>query len=301
MVYTITFNPAIDYIVSVDNYKTGIVNRTSAEKILPGGKGINVSVVLNNLGTENIALGFVAGFTGVEIERLIAEYGCKSDFVRLDIGMSRINVKLKCDEETEVNGRGPVIDVSAMEKLYEKLSLLKDGDVLVLAGSAPSSLGANIYSEIMERLSGKELKVVVDATGELLKNTLKNKPFLIKPNTFELGEILGTVPNSFDEVADSAKKLQKMGAENVLVSMAGDGAILVTSAGEVIVSSAPKGKVINSTGAGDSMVAGFLSEYLKSSDFKRSLKMGIAAGSGSAFSSELVTKAEADEIFDKLN
>ena len=297
MIYTITFNPALDYIMVVPSCRNGEVNRTESEKIMAGGKGINVSIVLNNMGVENTALGFISGFTGGAIENILADMNCKTDFIKLDNGFSRINVKIKSDTETEINGQGPDISVGAVKKLYEKLDSLNDGDTLVLAGSIPSSLSDSIYCEIMDYLKDKKLNIVVDATKDLLVNVLKYKPFLVKPNNHEIGEIFGVELKTRSEVIPYAKKMQEMGAKNVLVSMAGEGAVFVGENGEVYESEAPKGKLVNSTGAGDSMVAGFLAGYMEKQDFMYALKMGLSAGSASAFSENLATKEEILNVF----
>ena len=297
MIYTITFNPALDYIMVVPSCRNGEVNRTESEKIMAGGKGINVSIVLNNMGVENTALGFISGFTGGAIENILADMNCKTDFIKLDNGFSRINVKIKSDTETEINGQGPDISDGAVKKLYEKLDSLNDGDTLVLAGSIPSSLSDSIYCEIMDYLKDKKLNIVVDATKDLLVNVLKYKPFLVKPNNHEIGEIFGVELKTRSEVVPYAKKMQEMGAKNVLVSMAGDGAVFVGENGEVYESEAPKGKLVNSTGAGDSMVAGFLAGYMEKQDFMYALKMGLSAGSASAFSENLATKEEILNVF----
>lgn len=297
MIYTITFNPALDYIMVVPSCRNGEVNRTESEKIMAGGKGINVSIVLNNMGVENTALGFISGFTGGAIENILADMNCKTDFIKLGNGFSRINVKIKSDTETEINGQGPDISDSAVKKLYEKLDSLNDGDTLVLAGSIPSSLSDSIYCEIMDYLKDKKLNIVVDATKDLLVNVLKYKPFLVKPNNHEIGEIFGVELKTRSEVVSYAKKMQEMGARNVLVSMAGEGAVFVGENGEVYESEAPKGKLVNSTGAGDSMVAGFLAGYMEKQDFMYALKMGLSAGSASAFSENLATKEEILKVF----
>ena len=297
MIYTITFNPALDYIMVVPSCRNGEVNRTESEKIMAGGKGINVSIVLNNMGVENTALGFISGFTGGAIENILADMNCKTDFIKLDNGFSRINVKIKSDTETEINGQGPDISDGAVKKLYEKLDSLNDGDTLVLAGIIPSSLSDSIYCEIMDYLKDKKLNIVVDATKDLLVNVLKYKPFLVKPNNHEIGEIFGVELKTRSEVVPYAKKMQEMGAKNVLVSMAGEGAVFVGENGEVYESEAPKGKLVNSTGAGDSMVAGFLAGYMEKQDFMYALKMGLSAGSASAFSENLATKEEILNVF----
>lgn len=296
MIYTITFNPALDYIVKVDDFKLGSVNRTSYEKIYAGGKGINVSIVLNNLGVESKVLGYIAGFTGDEIERRVKEFGCYSDFIKLNNGMSRINVKLKSSEESEINGQGPQVNNESLEQLYKKLDCLKEDDILVLAGSIPSTLPKDIYESIMKRLDGRKIKFVVDATGELLLNVLNYKPFLIKPNHHELAELFNVEIKNEDEIIYYAKKLKEMGARNVLISMAGDGALFVTETGEVLKSAVPKGKVKNSVGAGDSMVGGFIAGYLKHNKLEEAFKMGVATGSASAFSDGLATKDKVEEL-----
>lgn len=297
MVYTVTFNPSLDYIASVNNLTPGKVNRASGAYILEGGKGINVSVVLNNLGIENIALGFIAGFTGRRIVDGIRSRGCRTDFIELSEGLSRINIKLKSDTETEINADGPAIGGEALNALFDKLRALKDGDIVVLAGSVPSKLPENIYARMMEQLSEKKIKIVVDATKSTLIHTLKYHPFLIKPNIHELEEISGQTLKTAEAIIRQAKKLQAMGAEHVLVSMAGSGAILVCGSKAVYQCKAPKGTLINSVGAGDSMVAGFLAGYIRSNSFKTAFKMGIAAGSASAFSPQLATGAEIENIF----
>ncbi|MBO0575752.1 1-phosphofructokinase [Clostridium botulinum] len=300
MIYTITFNPALDYVVKVEDFKTGNLNRTSYEKIYAGGKGINVSIVLNNLDVENVALGYIAGFTGEEIERRVRSFGCKTDFIRLKNGMSRINVKLKLREESEINGTGPSINAEALDELFNKLDNLKEGDFLILAGSIPKTLPENIYETIMERLKEKNIRFVVDATGELLLKVLKYKPFLIKPNHHELSELFGVEIKNEEEIIGYGRKLQTMGAENVLISMAGDGAIFISSKGKVIKSGVPKGVLKNSVGAGDSMVAGFISGYLKNNNLEEAFKMGLATGSASAFSEGLASKEKVKEILNQI-
>ena len=290
MIYTITFNPALDYIVKMDEFNLGNVNRSNNEFVYAGGKGINVSIVLNNLEVKSKALGFIAGFTGDEIERRVKEFGCDTDFIKLKDGMSRINVKIKADVESEINGGGPDISAEALEALYEKLDTLISGDILVLAGSVPKTMPTDIYEKIMERLQNKNIKFIVDTTGESLLKVLKYNPFLIKPNHHELGELFGVKLNSKEEVIEYAKKLKDMGAQNVIISMAGDGAVLIDSNGDVITSNVPKGVVKNSVGAGDSMVAGFIAGYLNSEKVEDGFKLGVATGSASAFSEGLATK-----------
>ena len=292
MIYTVTFNPSLDYVVNVEKFTIGIVNRTKDEIIFPGGKGINVSMVLKNLGCESTALGFLSGFTGIHIQELLEQKGIVTDFIWAAKGMSRINVKLRSNEETEINGQGPVIDGADIRKLYEKLDMLKDGDILVLAGSIPAVMPGSMYMDIMRYLEQRDLKIVVDATKDLLVNVLQYHPFLIKPNNYELGEIFGVKLEKKEEVIPYAKKMQEMGARNVLVSMAGAGAVLVAEDGSVYQADAPNGQVINSVGAGDSMVAGFLAGYLEHRDFAEAFKMGVCTGSASAFSEELATKEE---------
>lgn len=298
MIYTVTFNPAIDYVMYVKSINHGEVNRALKEEVMFGGKGINVSTVLGNLGVENVALGFIAGFTGDAIEKGVAEFGVKTDFIKLKNGMSRINVKLKADKETDINGSGPDISTNALNKLFEKLDNLKQGDYLVLAGSIPKSMPSDIYQKIMQRLQNKGIMFVVDATKDLLLNVLKYKPFMIKPNNIELGEMFGIELKDETEIIHYAKKLQSMGATNVIVSMAGNGALLVASNGEVTKMGVPSGKVVNSVGAGDSMVAGFIAGYTQTGNYGYSLRLGSAAGSATAFSEGLATK---DKIFELIN
>ena len=300
MIYTVTFNPSLDYIVKVNNFKLGAVNRTTREDIYAGGKGINVSIVLSNLGYKSKALGFTAGFTGNEIERRVNEKGIDSEFIKLNEGLSRINVKMKSNEESEINGNGPNITKEALNKLFSKLNTLESGDILVLAGSIPSSLPSDIYEKIMAFLKDKNIKIVVDATKDLLLNVLKYNPFLIKPNNHELGEMFNVELKNDEEIIYYGKKLLDMGAENVLISMAGDGAIFLSKNGEVFKSGVPKGVVKNSVGAGDSMVAGFIAGYLKENDLNKAFKMGVATGSASAFSEELATKCEVENLLKQL-
>jgi 1-phosphofructokinase len=300
MIYTVTFNPAIDYAIGVENLQLGMTNRASYEQLLPGGKGLNVSTILNNLGIENTALGFIAGFTGKEIKRSFEAQGGKSDFIELQNGLSRINVKIKSDKETEINAVGPVIDETAVAELLEKLNTLKNGDTLILAGSIPSSLPDSLYSDIMKMLADRDIMIAVDATKDLLINVLEHKPFLIKPNNHELGEIFGVTLKTRDDVVPYAKKLQEKGAKNVLISMAGEGAVLITEAGDVLMSEAPKGTVKNSVGAGDSMVAGFVAGWYEKQDYKHAFKMGLSAGSASAFSEMLATKPEIEQVYNSF-
>ena len=299
MVYTVTFNPAIDYVVHTGEMKLGATNRSEREEMYFGGKGINVSIVLRELGIQSKALGFTAGFTGEAIEKGLADVGIDTDFVRLDNGNSRINVKIKSAEETELNGQGPDIDDKALSALFEKLDRLSDGDTLVLAGSIPSSLPSDIYERILERLSGRNIRVVVDATKALLLKVLKYKPFLIKPNNHELGEMFGVTLNSDEEIETYARKLQEMGAVNVLISMAGDGAMLIDEYGKMHRCGVCKGVVKNSVGAGDSMVAGFTAGVING-DYEYALKLGTAAGGATAFSDGLATKEKITELVKTL-
>ena len=298
MIYTVTFNPAIDYVMNVPGLVPGEVNRSKEEYVFFGGKGINVSLVLRELGRDSTALGFIAGFTGDAIRRGVEDAGVKSDFIRLENGLSRINVKIKASTETDLNGKGPDISEKDLQSLFEKLDTLKNGDILVLAGSIPPDLPENIYETILARLSDKNITFVVDATGDLLKNVLVYKPFLIKPNHHELGEIFGKTLKNTDEIAHYAKEMQKMGARNVLVSMAANGALLADETGRVHIIGTAKGKAVNSVGAGDSMVAGFLAGYLEKNDYSYALALGSAAGSATAFSEGLANK---ELIFQLLN
>lgn len=301
MIYTVTFNPSLDYIVSVDDFQLGLTNRTSSELLLPGGKGINVSMVLDNLGIESTALGFVAGFTGDEIVRRVQKMHIQSDFIRIEEGISRINVKLKSIDGTEINGSGPVIGDEMLARLMTKLDQLETGDILVLAGSIPASLPDDMYRLIMEMLDGRGIMIVVDATRDLLLNVLSYKPFLIKPNHHELGEIFGVELTTRESVIPYAKKLQEKGARNVLVSMAGEGAVLVTETGQVFSTPAPKGILVNGVGAGDSMVAGFLAGWMEQMDYEHAFYMGVAAGSASAFSEYLATRPEVEAVYRTRN
>lgn len=300
MIYTVTFNPAVDYVIQMDELKLGLVNRSKKEAVYYGGKGINVSTVLNNLGIPSVALGFVAGFTGTEIEKGVKASGVITDFIHLKNGISRINVKIKAGEETEINGQGPSIDDQEIEQLYNRLDRISDGDVLVLAGAIPASLPSDIYEKIMERLQNKEIDIIVDATNELLKNVLKYHPFLIKPNNHELGEMFGIELKSDEEIVKYARKLQELGARNVLVSMAGDGAILITETDEIYKIGVPTGKVVNSTGAGDSMVAGFVASYFVNRNYLEALKYGTATGSATAFSEGLAEADMVNELYNKI-
>lgn len=300
MIYTVTLNPSLDYVMHLDEMNANCVNRSNKEEVYPGGKGINVSIVLNNLRIPNKALGFIAGFTGKEIQNIINELGINTDFISLDRGISRINVKLEATKETEINGAGPQITPSDLKELYAKLDQIEDGDFLVLAGSIPKGIPDSIYKDIMKMLSDKNINVVVDATKDLLLNVLQYKPFLIKPNHIELAEMFNVTLDSDEDIVTYGRKLQEMGAQNVLISMGGDGSILITSEGEVIRASVPKGTVINTVGSGDSMVAGFIAGYIKYQDLKMALKLATAAGSATAFSTWLATGDKIDDLLYKL-
>ena len=300
MVYTVTFNPSLDYIVAVDDFQLGMTNRTSSELILPGGKGVNVSTILNNLGIANTAFGFAAGFTGRAIISMLEKNGVKADFIEIEDGLSRINFKLKNIDGTEINGQGPDISDVKVDELLNKLDTLKEGDALVLAGSIPATMSDDIYQTILKRLQGRGILTIVDATSSLLMNVLEYHPFLIKPNHHELGEIYNVELTSREEVVPYAKKLQESGARNVLVSMGGKGAVLVSEDGNVYDAPAPEGVLKNSVGAGDSMVAGFLTGWLNTGSYREAFRMGVAAGSASAFSDNLATKDEVEDVFDKV-
>lgn len=300
MIYTVTFNPSLDYIVSVPDFRLGLTNRTDSELMLPGGKGINVSILLNSLGIESTALGFVAGFIGDEIEKELKVAGINTDFIRINNGISRINFKLKSIDGTEINGAGPNIGQADVDLLMVKLEELQEGDVLVLAGSIPTSMSDNIYKDIMKKLHNKKIMVVVDATKDLLINVLEYKPFLIKPNNHELGEIFGVELMTRESVVPYARKLQEMGAENVLISMAGEGAVLVADDGQVYEKAAPEGELINGVGAGDSMVAGFIAGWMERHDYGHAFHMGIASGSASAFSENLATAEEIKKVYEQV-
>ncbi|MDO4615726.1 MAG: 1-phosphofructokinase [Lachnospiraceae bacterium] len=302
MIYTVTFNPALDYIVRTENFRIGQVNRTNYEKMLPGGKGINVSIVLRNMGIDSTALGFVAGFTGQEIQEELKTYGIGTDFIQVKEGISRINLKMKSDKETEINGQGPKITEQDIEALFAQLDQLEAGDWLVISGSVPNTLPQDMYERIMSRLDGKGIRIVVDATKDLLVKVLKYHPFLVKPNNHELGELYGVELRTQEEVVPYARRLQEAGAQNILISMAGEGAVLISEQGDVLKSPAPKGTVVNSVGAGDSMVAGFLTGYLESKgDYEKAFRMGLCAGSASAFSEELATRQEVETLLKSLS
>lgn len=300
MIYTVTFNPSLDYIVSVKDFRPGMTNRTSSELMLAGGKGINVSIVLGNLGIKSTALGFIAGFTGDEIVRRLHNGGINSEFIKINDGISRINIKLKLIDGTEINGQGPHIDSSHIEQLMNRLRRLESGDVLVLAGSIPAGISDNIYKDIMDMLKDKGVQIVVDATSRLLTNVLEYNPFFIKPNQHELGDIFNVTLNTQEEVIPYALELKKMGAVNVCVSMGGKGAILVADDGNVYKAKAPDGILKNSVGAGDSLVAGFLSGWIEKKDYEYAFRKGVATGSASAFSERLATNGEVNDLIGKV-
>lgn len=300
VIYTVTFNPSLDYIVSVKDFRPGMTNRTSSELMLAGGKGINVSIVLGNLGIKSTALGFIAGFTGDEIVRRLHNGGINSEFIKINDGISRINIKLKSIDGTEINGQGPHIDSSHIEQLMNRLRRLESGDALVLAGSIPAGISDNIYKDIMDMLKDKGVQIVVDATSRLLTNVLEYNPFFIKPNQHELGDIFNVTLNTQEEVIPYALELKKMGAVNVCVSMGGKGAILVADDGNVYKAKAPDGILKNSVGAGDSLVAGFLSGWIEKKDYEYAFRKGVATGSASAFSERLATNGEVNDLIGKV-
>lgn len=300
MIYTVTFNPSLDYIVSVKDFKLGLTNRTDSELMLPGGKGINVSIVLKNLGIDNTALGFVAGFTGKEVVKRLEKFGVKNGFLEIPEGFTRINVKLKSIDGTEINGQGPSVSEEKLKMLMEKLDELREGDVLFLSGSIPASMPDDTYRKIMERLKGRGVLISVDATQDLLLKVLPHQPFLIKPNNHELGEIFGVELKTRESVVPYGKRLQEMGARNVLISMAGEGAVLIAEDGQVYDAPAPKGVLKNGVGAGDSMVAGFMAGWLDRRQYRHAFYMGVAAGSASAFSERLAVKEEIEQVYEQM-
>lgn len=300
MIYTVTFNPALDYIMRFAGLSLGNVCRSRSEDVFIGGKGINVSLVLKELSVDSTALGFTAGFTGKIIEEELRSRGVKTDFVGLSGGFSRINVKLKAEDETDLNAHGPYIDSADIDVFFKKLEIVKDGDILVLSGSIPESMPDDIYGEIMADLSGREVKFIADTTGKKLLNVLKYRPFLIKPNNFELEELFGEKIENRKNVEYYARKLKEMGAQNVLVSLAGDGALLIDADGNCHIIGAAKGKVLNSVGAGDSMVAGFIAGYLETGDYAYALKLGTAAGGATAFSDWLARREDILKLAESL-
>lgn len=299
MIFTVTFNPSLDYIVRVDEMRLGTINRTNYEQLLPGGKGINVSIVLGNLGHPSRALGFSAGVTGVALEKLLADAGVDADLVHVKEGFTRINAKVKAVEETELNGQGPRIAPEDVDALFSKLDVLGQDDTLVISGSVPNTLPSDMYEQVMERLAGRGVRIVVDAERDLLTRVLPYRPFLVKPNNHELGDIFGVTLKTRDEVVPYARRMQEMGAQNVLVSMAGEGGVLVAADGQVYQSPAAKGAVVNSVGAGDSCVAGFLAGLMETGSYQTAFRMGLAAGSASAFSDHLATLPEVEDLMSR--
>ena len=300
MIYTVTLNPSLDYFLSVEHFAIGKTNRSNEEVYRPGGKGINVSWVLHNLGLESTALGFLAGFTGQEIKQQMETTGIATDFIELPKGMSRLNVKIKQMDATEINASGPVLSEENLEELRKKLSVLTKGDILILSGSLPGSVTTDIYKDLMEEVAGKEIPVIVDAIGDALLKTLPLHPFFIKPNHQELSELFDVELTTREQVIPYARKLQERGARNVLVSLGGAGAVLLDQNGVVHESEVPRGKLINAVGAGDSMVAGFLTGYLEKQDFEHAFLMGVAAGSASAFSEGLADRATVEQLYQQL-
>lgn len=301
MIYTVTLNPSIDYVVRLDSLVTGITNRTTSEEYYYGGKGINVSCVLAELDLESTALGFIAGFTGEAIEKGIRNDRIITDFIKLKSGISRINIKIKAGEETEINCQGPNIEASELDRLFAKLNRIEDGDTLVIAGSVPNTVPDDIYERMLEKIKGKKVRIVVDATKKLLRNSLKYKPFLIKPNRQEISELFETEVKTEQQIEFYAKELQKMGAINVLVSLGHEGALLIDEFGEKHKAGVLKGKVINTVGSGDSMVAGFIAGYEKEKSYPYALKLGSACGNATAFLSGLATKEKINELMQKFN
>lgn len=299
MIFTVTFNPSLDYIVRVDEMRLGTINRTNYEQLLPGGKGINVSIVLGNLGHPSRALGFSAGVTGAALEKLLADTGVDADLVHVKAGFTRINAKVKAVEETELNGQGPRIAPDDVDALFSKLDVLGQDDTLAISGSVPNTLPSDMYEQVMERLAGRGVRIVVDAERDLLTRVLPYRPFLVKPNNHELGDIFGVTLKTRDEVVPYARRMQEMGAQNVLVSMAGEGGVLVAADGQVYQSPAAKGTVVNSVGAGDSCVAGFLAGLMETGSYQTAFRMGLAAGSASAFSDHLATRPEVEDLMSR--
>ena len=296
MIYTITFNPSLDYVLKVPELSFGKINRSENEKIYIGGKGINVSWVLSELGVKSTALGFVSGFSGSELECRMQAKGISTDFIHVKEGFTRINIKLRSEVETEINGQGPFVSEEELSQMFEKISCMTEEDILIISGSVCRGLSQNIYADIVKLCKEKGIRVVVDASSTLLWNTLEYQPFLIKPNRHELGDIFNREISTQEEIIFYGKELQNRGARNVLVSAGGDGAVLIAEDGEVYEMKAPSGTVINSVGAGDSMVAGFLAGYMKEADYEKALKWGICAGSATAFSEGLATKEDIDKL-----
>lgn len=295
MIYTVTFSPALDYIVDLDKLDVGAINRTKKETMLPGGKGINVSIVLSNLNTKSVAMGFVGGFIGKYIEDEMKKHNIKTDFVHLN-GNTRINIKIKGMVETAINGQGPKVSDYNIEELINKLTKLTSKDVLVISGAIPNTLPSDTYERILERIKDQNVQLIVDTTKETLLKTLPYHPVLVKPNKEELEELFSIKINNDEELVNNAKKLIELGAQNVIVSLGGDGALLVKQNGEYKITRSPKGKVINTVGAGDSLVAGFIDEYYLSGDINKAFKRGIACGSASAFSENLATLEKVEEL-----
>lgn len=300
MIYTVTFNPALDYIVHTDHISMGNINRIKREQIFAGGKGVNVSIVLKSLGLDSVSTGFIAGFTGDEIERQLQEKGINTKFIKLPEGMSRINIKLKTEFETEINGQGPEVTREAVEAFEKQMEWLKAGDYLVISGSTPALMEDNIYGEILKSLKGRGVNVAVDATRGLLLKALEYEPFLIKPNKRELEEFFDVTLYNRKDIVEYAEKLKEKGARNVLVSLGADGAVLLAEDGNLYERKAPEGKVINSVGAGDSMVAGFIAGFIKDGNYDEALKLGVAAGSACAFLDGLASKEQIMDIYRSL-
>ncbi len=300
MIYTVTLNPSIDYIVRLDKLVSGITNRTTSEEYYFGGKGINVSMVLAELDLDSTAYGFVAGFTGKAIENGIRNDHIITDFIKLKNGISRINIKIKAGEETEINCQGPHIDETELERLLQKIDRISAGDTLILAGSIPNTMPDDVYERMMERIRFKDVRIVVDATKKLLVNSLKYRPFLIKPNRQELSEIFNVEVKTEEDIEHYAKELQKMGARNVLISLGGEGAMLIDENGGKHKAGVLKEKVINTVGSGDSMVAGFVAGYEKTGDYAYALKLGSVCGNATAFLAGLATKEKINELLEKF-
>ena len=300
MIYTLTLNPSIDYVVYLKSFVGGITNRTVSEEYYIGGKGINVSCILSELGIKSTAFGFTAGFTGEAIEKGLREQGINADFIRLKNGISRINIKIKADRESEINSQGPHIEHDELEKMLSMTDSIEDGDTIVLAGSIPKTVSDDTYEKILSRLKGRNIRIVVDATKKLLVNCLKYKPFLIKPNKQEISEIFSTRIESTEDVENYARELMKMGARNVIVSLGGDGAVLFAEDGKTYKMGIVKEKVVNTVGSGDSMVAGFIAGYEQTGDYGYALKLGTACANATAFSSGLAKKEKIYEVLAKL-
>ena len=301
MIYTLTLNPSIDYVVHLDSFISGMTNRTIAESYCIGGKGINVSCILSELGIKSTAWGFTAGFTGDEIEKALVKKGIYSEFIRLKNGISRINIKIKADEESEINGQGPHITDEELQQLLLMTDRISDGDTVVLAGSIPKTVADDIYERILAKLKNRNIMTVVDAAGKLLLNCLKYEPFLIKPNRQEISEIFSAKIENFEEIEIYAKKLMQMGARNVIVSLGGDGAFLFAEDGKIYHSGTLEEKVLDTVGSGDSMVAGFVAGFEQTGDYGYALKLGTACGNATAFSQGLAKKEKIYEVLEKLD